>query len=427
VAWLYYLQRMGWGTTTVITPPIMSSEVMEVVQRGVLHVGRNARIVNLAEEPITAAAILAVGDQRTLAACTAADDSVVRALGRRVTGAFGDASSKGVTAEDVIAWTLLRSACKSPGLSLHALLAPFLGDASDLVPLELEKHTVTLDGGLHCDVALGDAAASRTFLDLLAAPAGSGLLLHHTQTTAGGADLAFVVQRPGVGVGAARRQRLVLVKNAAKTTAAEMLRSLDLGCWYPDTDSTETASHAAFRSLMAAHSEWCDPVRVLISARPWSEDARLTAAWINHARVPQQPLVLAHVTKGNLGVDILQDAAAGSQMHAPRTPALWWPSPIRHSPASSAPRSTRPSKDAKAVDVLPSHRVCFHAAPGRDLHAAATAAGAYVVVKEDLQALVVDYEIIKDAFRAVAAAEAAAVAAGPDADGVNRPWAAFVH
>jgi hypothetical protein len=64
VAWLYYLQRMGVGSSTAITPPSMSAEVMDAVQRGVLHVGRNANVIDLADEPITAAAILEVGDKR---------------------------------------------------------------------------------------------------------------------------------------------------------------------------------------------------------------------------------------------------------------------------------------------------------------------------------------------------------------------------
>lgn len=56
--WLYYMQRMGWGAKTAITPAFLSAEVMSTVQRGVLHLGRDTMSIDLTDEPITAAAIL---------------------------------------------------------------------------------------------------------------------------------------------------------------------------------------------------------------------------------------------------------------------------------------------------------------------------------------------------------------------------------
>lgn len=429
VAWLYYLQRMGWGTMTAITPPIMSSEVTDAVQRGVLHMRYNATAINLADEPITAAAIMRVGDRRTAAAQTAAGDSVMRALARRVRGVFGDSSIKGTTAEDVVAWTLLRRARSQPGICLSDLLAPFV--CKETVLPELDSHIVRLQSGLHSGLALGTESPKRSFLDLLAAPGGDELLLHHTQTDAAGADLAFLVQRPGASDGAPPRQRLVLtrVMDTSKTSAAKILSSMDLGRWYPDKKALRTAAacpkenmcvetpcHKAFRALMASHPDWCDPVRVLVSARPWSKSARETAAWINHGCVPQQPLLLLHFSKSALGVDIKQGAASGKVMHSPKFAAQWWPTRIRHWPASVAhPQSALsapPGKDVKAADVRPSHRVQFFGDPGRDLHAEATDAGRYTVIKETATSLIVQYSSIGDACRAVAAAEAASAGSG---------------
>jgi hypothetical protein len=97
MAWLYYMQRMGMGPITKITSPNSSSEVMDAMQRGVLHLRYDARCINLAEEPIIAAAILEVGD--LIEQDSIADDRVACALARRVTtGAFVDYNNKGVTA-----------------------------------------------------------------------------------------------------------------------------------------------------------------------------------------------------------------------------------------------------------------------------------------------------------------------------------------
>jgi hypothetical protein len=251
------------------------------------------------------------------------------------------------------------------------------------------------------------------------------------QANAAGADLAFLVQRPGATIGDPPRQRLVLVqvKNAVATTAADMLNSVNLGRWYPDqrrrVDEAdgkwawvyeETSSHAAFRTLMAAHPDWCDPVRVLVSGPPWSDSARLTAAWINYSKVPSQPLVLAQITLGNMGVDIMQGVAGHTQIQPPDCTSEWWPNPIRHWPAGVAhPQASLPApSDAtvKAADVRPPHRVRFFAGQGRDLRAEAAKAGEHKVMKEAEEYLIVDYKRIDDAFSAVKNAENAAACGG---------------
>jgi hypothetical protein len=324
------------------------------------------------------------------------------------------------------------------------LLAPFLGESLALAPLKLHDHTVNLRNGVHCDMALGDNAAQHTFLGFLAAPGGEELLLHHTQANAAGADLAFLVQRPGASIDDPPRQRLVLVQvqDAVATTAAHMLSSVNLGYWYPDqrrrVDEAdgkwtwvceETSSHAAFRTLLAAHPDWCDPVRVFVSARPWSDSARLIAAWINYSKVSSQPLVLAQSTVSKVGVDIMQGAAGHTQIHSPDFAWPWWPTRIRHWPAGvvhpQASLPAPPDETMKAADIRPSHRVRFFAGQGWDLRAEAAKAGEHKVVKKTKQYLVVDYKHIEGAFSAVKNAKNAAASgtAGP----AERPAAAFVH
>jgi hypothetical protein len=401
VAWLYYMQRMGWGTATAITPPTMSSEVMDAVQMGVLHVRRNDRVIDLADEPITADAILAVGEARTCAVGTFAEDSVLRALARRVTGPFGDDSAKGSTAEDVLAWTLLRNAC-GQRMPLRELLSPFLAGPPELFPASLADHTVHLTGGLACSGALGTTGAERTFLELFDTPGGEGLLLHRAQPTAAGADLAFLAQRPGATRGASPRQRLVLlqVRNAAHSTVAQMLPTVDLGAWYPDianAASPETLSHAALRRVLVAHPDWSDPVRVLVSSRPWAPSTQLTAACMSWVKVPAQPVLLAQLRKDNIGVDIAQ-ARSGAQLRPPKEARKWWPTRVRHWPADSLhPQADLPQVPIEAVQqssLLPSARVRFTAVNGattEDLLRAATSGDSYTVLEQREGSLLVEF------------------------------------
>lgn len=413
VAWLFFLQRMGWGTTSTITPPSMSAEVMEAVQRGVLHVRRDSQSIDVAQEPITAAAITAVGDLYSNQAIQgSAPDAVVRALVRRATGTFGDTSSKGATAEDIIAWRLLCRARDGP-VSLRHLFAPFLRSSLDLFPPGLNDHTVCLHQGVACSVALGSSGARRSFLDLLAGSGGDRLLLHHTQQSAAGADLAFLVQRPGESAEAPPRQRLVIMqlKNSVKAAASDMLDAVNLGRWYPD-DRGETASHKALREVLDAHPDWADPVRVLVSARPWAEQTQQTAAWVNHAKVPQQPIVLLQFTQENVGVDLLQDDAR-AELHPPKNSLAWWPTPVRHWPTNKVhPQASLLAMPQGPVNLLPSLRVRFKGKHLHDLEREAAAGGRHTVIRESQHALLVEYERLDDAFRVVAAAKAS-VLCGP--------------
>jgi len=130
VVWLYYLQRMGYGTPELAEPASASEAVMTAVQRGILHVGHSDTVINLGEEPLTAAAILAVGDQRT----AVSNAPVLRAISQTATGPFRVATaSKGAAAEDAIAWTLLRSGLNRT-LTLKELLQPLLArDDADVI------------------------------------------------------------------------------------------------------------------------------------------------------------------------------------------------------------------------------------------------------------------------------------------------------
>jgi hypothetical protein len=301
LAWLYYLQRMGWGSETSLSPPSCSAEVMDAVTRGVLHIRRDQSIFNLAAEPITMESILRVGDLKT-AQSSLSTDLVLGALARRVSGVFGDESAKGHAAEDVISWVLLRS-CMRTRILLRDLLVPFLSEmAYSLFPHALDDHTVELSAGLHCANALGDSSSSHCFLDLLARPGGQTLLLHHTQEAAAGADMAFEAWGPRQE-GELPRRRLVLlqIRNRLYGTLAKMLPTVDLGTWYPDKQSGEVQSHKALRAVMADHPDWSDPIRILCSARGVADGTILDAAWMNTALVPQQPLLFLHFTNENTG------------------------------------------------------------------------------------------------------------------------------
>lgn len=331
-----------------------------------------------------------------------------------------------------MAWTLLKTAQRGPGrMSLQSLLTDFLGpEPGMLFPDKLLDHTVHLERGLACNVALGPDAAGHTFLELLARPDGDKLLLHRTQQTAAGADLAFLAERPGTA-GGKPRQRLVLVqvKNASSATAADMLRSVDLGQWYPDStirkrvptgsagtratyvsEKVEARSHAALRRVLADHPDWADPVRVLVSARPWAEATKLTAAWVNIAKVPAQPILLAHLSEASVGVKIRQQAAT-SEVHPPDDTLQWWPTRVRHWPNSH----THPQLDSLSLPpsegpkLLPSRRVHFSvksSVPQPELKAVATASRDHRVLKATKVSLDVEFSSLKSAMLAVEEAEA---------------------
>ena len=334
LAWLYYLQRMGWGSTTLLSPPSCSSEVMDAVTRGVLHLRRDQRTFLLASEPVTMESIVRVGALQT-ARSSLSTDAVLQALARRVSGIFGDADAKGNASEDVIAWVLLRRGGER--ILLRDLFAPFMsGMTATLFPSSLADQYVLLSAGLHCDIALGEQSSTRCFLDLLARPGGGTLLLHHTQKSAGGADLAFVAY------GACEPDepptpRLVMlqIRNKVGGTLAQMLPTVDLGTWFPDNSCGETRSHAALRAVMVAQPSWLDPVCVLCSSRRATDASVLEASWMNTALVPQQPIVFLQFTQQNTGANVLQSLATAA-MEPPRVAsATWWPTQLRHWPEGS--------------------------------------------------------------------------------------------
>jgi hypothetical protein len=437
VSWLYFLVKMGYGSCSIITPPCQSAEVTEAVQRGVLHLRRGDSVLNLSEEPATRHAILYVGNER---ATSRTEDEVMRALGRRVSGACGDANTKGATAEDCLAWFLVRRAMRharatgSARMPLLELLRPLLADPQ-LFPLALDRHTVELVSGRCCEVALGGEGTQRCFLDLLATPGGATSLLHHAQTKAAGADLAFLAQQEGQVDGAAGRagavragpnagrpaERLVLLefKHEVDGTVADMLPSLDMGTWYPNDAPGEIPSHSALRRLLAEHRDWADPVRILVVARPWALQTQHTVAWLNMAVVPQQPLLLARYTVANLGVDIGQGAATAELgMPQRRNYCVWWPSRVAHWAAADGehPQAALPDADL-TPPTLPTRKVRFapeHSVAVRRLRELARLFGAhdggtfgkpYLIVGE--RALTVTYGSLMSAMTAVLAAQRA--------------------
>ena len=334
IAWLYFLQRMGWGSTTSLSPPSCSSEVMDAVTRGVLHLRRDQRTFLLTSEPVTMESIVRVGALQT-ARSSLSTDAVLQALARRVSGIFGDADAKGNASEDVIAWVLLRRGGER--ISLRNLFAPFMSDVTaTLFPASLADQYVLLSAGLNCNVALGEQSSTRCFLDLLARPGGDTLLLHHTQKSAGGADFAFLAFGPREP-GESPTPRLVMlqIRNKVGGTLAQMLSTVDLGTWFPDNRGRETRSHAALRAIMAAQPSWLDPVRVLSSSRRAADASVLEASWMNTALVPQQPIVFLQFTQQNTGADVLQSLATAA-LDPPRVASTtWWPKPLRHWPEGS--------------------------------------------------------------------------------------------
>lgn len=459
VAWLYYLQRMGLGTSCDITPPSTSAEVMDAVRFGVLHVSRNDDVIELAREPFTAAAILQVGDERTMGAQVAIDallevktrldtsllravfqkflddDRVLLALKRRVDGFCTEHWSVATAEKDVVAWALFRRAQRGP-VPLKDLLAPFLGDDGlSLFPPSLEGHTVHLEDGVACEFALGPHySSSRTLLDPLERPDGHRLLLHRAKNDRAGADMAFLVQRPRASPDEACKQRLVLVhvNNDARETAWGMLSSVNLGYWYPDAtvstknaDGTtsvamvESASHVAMRKVLEAHPDWADPVRVLLSTRPWHRDTVHTAAWVNVGVVPAQPVLLGQITKYNVGVDIGKNGRRLSDLHPPHDPLAWWPTRVRHWPQAAA-GPTHPQLDTlprgpsfgSVASYLPSCRVRFTCADAQELRALAESLAGHRSVStlaSQLGCCIVEYVRPLDAMAAVAGAEAGAL------------------
>lgn len=368
LAWLYFLQRMGWGSETSFSPPSCSAEVMDAVSRGVLHLRRDQHTFNLSDEPVTMQSILRVGDRET-SECPQSDDLVMCALARRVTGLFGDAAAKGGAAEDVMAWALLRSSLRRR-ISLRDLLDPFLSPlARELFPASLAEYTVCLTSGLHCRTALGKSSPFRCFLDLLSQPGGESLLLHHTQETAAGADLVCVAMGPrSPGGTQILRPVLIQLRNKVKSTLADALSTVDLGSWYPDTDTSvahgETRSHFAFRNLIHSNHCWAHPIRVVSTARPVADSAVLDLAWVNAALAPQQPLLLLHFSYENTGANILQGQAT-SIMHSPKNAMCWLPTPLRHWPNVVAHPQMYlfPSPAAPAIHhfTTPTRVVCFSA------------------------------------------------------------------
>lgn len=264
-------------------------------------------------------------------------------------------------------------------------------------PALLRGYTVELTRGLDCSSALGGESATRTFLDLFIKEDSTGLLLHHTQTSAGGADTAFVARRPPTADGKQPRRRLFLVHvdMTARATTAEMLEAVKMGNWYRDYDrGGETPAHAAFRELLASHRDFADPVRVLVSPRPWAASTRHVAEWIND-RIPDQPVILAQITQANLGLDITP-AGSASEQEPPTAQFsnLWWPTPVRHWPADLPhPQASLPPRPPAPFACILWYRVAFTSRPYLasdvgDLHAAADAAGEPNVLAADANTLV---------------------------------------
>jgi len=257
---------------------------------------------------------------------------------------FGD--WRGQPCAERLAWQLVQRARQSPGRTLRSLLAPFLGPFNDVFPPSLQDHTVHVTRGVHCGVALGSESPHCAFLELLAVPDGTTALLHHTSERETAPDIAFLVHRPASSVGDPPRQRLVIISVAGQSaTAGQLLDSTNMGRWHNDQrlmdagaggiQYGESSKHAALRATLAAHPDWCDPVRVLVAPRPWSKSSRKTAARVNHTFVPQQPVLLARFPSGS---------STGEPMASPSWPGMWWPTRVRHWPADSPHPQTLPPR-----------------------------------------------------------------------------------
>lgn len=163
------------------------------------------------------------------------------------------------------------------------------------------------------------------------------------------------------------------------------------------------------RSGLAAGSR-CLRMAVPVWQRFSSQSVCEMVAWINYFHVPDQPVVLAHISKANLGVDVLQGVVGDSTLHAPRDASDWWPSRIRHWPNGTAHPQSQLLPPPDMV-MQPSRVVTFANGDVSELHAAAAeaaASGRYKIVREAKHQLVVEFGSIVDAFFAVSAALTAA-------------------
>lgn len=313
----------------------MRDEAKHAIERGILNVRGDSVSVSLAHEPITRDALRAVGVYRTMSTGMTEDD-VMRQLAQPMTGAFGGGAQSPV-AEDCFPWALIARSMRlhraaGAVVSLHQLLQPFMSaeDAARL-PAEFATLGVKLTHGINCTAALEDSSATACFLVLL--EANPTALLHHTQETAGGADLAFMTWRIGAAAEPGRPVTLQL-KNRSTGSLQAALRSLDLGTWYTDqivkpaVTATETRSHMALRKLLARRPEFATPIRVIVAGRAYSPKTQLLVAWLNSEQLQACPIVLATLSPEGLGVDI-RPANAGVYDH-PSDYRVWWPTPIRH-------------------------------------------------------------------------------------------------
>lgn len=194
-----------------------------------------------------------------------------------------------------------------------------------------------------------------------------------------------------------------------------MLSSVNMGTWYSDVRYTdphgvstmfERASHAALRRVIADHPDWADPVRVLCSARPWSDDAVVAAAWVSTGIVPAQPVLLLHYPEAKLGADVAQGSAT-SRVLPPTDPGAWRPTRIRHWPAGTPhPQAwSLPESPGSLGPLRPTCLVRFSAVNGgvlEDLReAAAAAGGGYTVLASSATVLDVEFSSIASAMLAV--------------------------
>jgi hypothetical protein len=343
VSRLFHAAVMDGDKVSVDTLDHMRDCVKHAIERGVLNVRGNCSSVSLAYEPVTMAALRAVGQERTM--CTDTNEDVVmRQLAAPMTGAFGGASgAQGYVAEDCFSWALVARSMRlhreaGAVVSLQMLLQPFMSaDDAARLPAEFATLGVRLTHGINCMAALGDTSAHSCFLTLL--DANPTALLHHTQPTAGGADLAFMTWRIGA---ADEPGRLVIfqLKNARSGSLLPALRSLNLGKWYTDqivkpaVTPTETRSHMAMRELLARRPEFATPIRVIVAGTTYSPKTQLLVAWLNSEQLQACPIVLATLSADGLGVNIRPSVVGVCD--PPDDWRVWWPTPIRHWTAPTA-------------------------------------------------------------------------------------------
>lgn len=368
---LFHELVMASGTDAALDTSRMRRELVQAIQCGVLNAKADSSTIQLDAEPCTAAALREVGMRRL----KLGEDGVMALLAARMTEPpGGEDADLGPAQEACFAWGLVRR-CLLRGadasrMTLGELLGPYFARCAStmdvrgnvhaaLLPSACDEYEVALMRGCRAD---GEAWQRRCPLELLERV--PDVLVHHTTNRMGGPDIMFLARHRVTG-----DTKLVVLqmKNRVSDTLDDALPSVDLAKWYADARDTELPAHARMRALLATHRQWALPIRVLVGAR--SVDARvlLSTAWLNRAELASSPVLLLHLTRENLGADVVPRGAIPEYSTTRGWPKGLWPRPRAVTRYWDAPVPALPAlPPCPASPVVASLRVQFTSRASKD-------------------------------------------------------------